>query len=180
MGISLAFASANSAAGSEPATIPQPAKSRIWCGSVSLSCPQRRAIAHSPSPLASIQPTGPAYRSRSKCSNSAIRSRASSVGVPHTAAVGCKAAARASEATPLSATAVISVARCRHVGQLQNVGGVRHVHARTERGKRPSDGPDGVLVLLEVLARPGQRGRQIEIMIIISGAADRARQAPVR
>ena len=60
MGSSLATDSASSASGSEPATMPQPANSRIRRGSVSSTWPQRRAIAHSPSPAASTQPTGPA------------------------------------------------------------------------------------------------------------------------
>ncbi len=60
IGISLALDSASSAAGSDPATMPQPANRRICRGSVSLIWPQRSAIAHSPSPPASIQPTGPA------------------------------------------------------------------------------------------------------------------------
>ena len=50
IGTSLATDSASSASGSDPATMPQPANSRICRGSVSLISPQRRAMAHSPSP----------------------------------------------------------------------------------------------------------------------------------
>ena len=55
-----------------------------------------RAIAHSPSPRASIHPTGPAYRPRSNGSRAEIASRATSRGVPPTAGVGCSAATRSS------------------------------------------------------------------------------------
>ena len=60
IGASLACASAHSDSGSEPATIPQPAKSRTRRRSVSSRIPQRRAMPHSPAPVASVQPTGPA------------------------------------------------------------------------------------------------------------------------
>jgi TfoX N-terminal domain len=57
MGRNFTCASASSATGSEPATIPQPANSRAvrpetWA--------HRRAMPHSPLPSASTQPTGPA------------------------------------------------------------------------------------------------------------------------
>ena len=48
---------------------------------------------HSPLPFASTQPTGAAYRPRSMNSSSRISSIAVPDGVPHTAAVGCRAAA---------------------------------------------------------------------------------------
>ena len=57
MGSSLAWVSAHSASGSEPATMPAPATRRARLPS---SSAPRRAIAHSPSPRASTQPTGPA------------------------------------------------------------------------------------------------------------------------
>src|SRR5699024_1682547 len=65
MGTSFATLSANSAAGSEPATIPHPANSRIRAPSCGSTCAQRRAIPHSPSPAASIHTTGPASPPRS-------------------------------------------------------------------------------------------------------------------
>ena len=53
----LGFASASSVAGSEPATMPQPANSRACLPSTSA---HRSAMPHSPLPRASTQPTGPA------------------------------------------------------------------------------------------------------------------------
>ena len=57
MGSSFAWVSAHSASGSEPATMPAPATRRARAPS---SSAQRSAIAHSPLPRASTQPTGPA------------------------------------------------------------------------------------------------------------------------
>ena len=56
-GTNFAIASANSSSGSESATIPHPANSRTVSP---VSCPARNAIPNSPSPEASIQPTGAA------------------------------------------------------------------------------------------------------------------------
>ena len=56
-GTNLACASASSDSGSELATIPQPANSRTV---EPLTSAERSAMPHSPSPVASIQPTGPA------------------------------------------------------------------------------------------------------------------------
>ena len=61
--------SSTSASGRLPATIPAPAYSVAWSPR---SSAHRSAIAHSPSPLASIHPTGPAYDPRSNGSSSAI------------------------------------------------------------------------------------------------------------
>ena len=60
IGTSFADDSATSASGSDPATMPQPAKSRIRDGSSRDTAPHRSAMPHSPSPVASIHPTGPA------------------------------------------------------------------------------------------------------------------------
>ncbi len=57
IGQNLVCASASSAAGSDPATMPQPAKSLAFLPPTS---PHRSAMPHSPSPLASTQPTGTA------------------------------------------------------------------------------------------------------------------------
>lgn len=59
-GSSLASDSAHSALGSEAATIPHPAKSRRRDGSAREISAALSAMHHSPSPLASIHPTGPA------------------------------------------------------------------------------------------------------------------------
>ncbi len=77
---------------------------------------------HSPSPLAAIQPTGPAYRPRSIPSICAIRSSALLVGVPPTAADGCSAAASASELVSSSMTPATSVARCMTLGRCSTNG----------------------------------------------------------
>ncbi len=112
IGTNFAEDSATSASGSEPATMPQPAKSRIREGSSSDTAPQRSAMPHSPSPTASIQPTGPAYRPRSMCSSSAMTPSATGAGVPHTAADGCSDAARARDDASSTSTPATSVARC--------------------------------------------------------------------
>ena len=80
---------------------------------------ERRAMPHSPSPVVSIQPTGPAYRPRSMPSISEISRTASAVGVPPTAADGCSDAARWSDDTvPASwTTPATSVARCMTLGR---------------------------------------------------------------
>src|SRR5665213_1847821 len=66
---SLISDSASSAAGSESRTIPQPAQERA---SRSRSRAQRRATQNSPSPVASVQPSVPAYQPRSKPSRAGI------------------------------------------------------------------------------------------------------------
>jgi len=60
IGTSFASDSPSSASGSDPATIPQPAKSRARRGSEESRRAHRNAMPHSPSPSASIHPTGPA------------------------------------------------------------------------------------------------------------------------
>ena len=115
---------------------PQPAYRRICRGSVSSTMPQRSAIPHSPSPWASIQPTGPAYRSRSRCSSSAIVARAFSVGVPQTAALGCRAAARPSDVAVRAGDGGDVGGQVQHVGQLQHVRRVGHVHPGAVRRQR--------------------------------------------
>ena len=69
--------------------MPAPAQSRA---TLSLSCAQRSAIANSPSPLASTQPIGAAYRPRGAASSRVIILSASARGVPPTAADGCSGA----------------------------------------------------------------------------------------
>ncbi len=94
---------------------------------------------HSPSPSAPSHPTGPAYRPRSMPSISRITSRATLVGVPHTAADGCRAAASArlvgpaavrvgvppgvvGATAPRARTAVTSDARCMTFGRCSTNG----------------------------------------------------------
>src|SRR5262249_62219829 len=77
--------SSSSAAGSDPATTPTPAKRRA---SRSRSRALRRATQNSPSSVASIQPTGPAYQPRSMPSSSAIVAATAGQGSPPTAGGG--------------------------------------------------------------------------------------------
>src|SRR6185312_16041523 len=74
--------SAYSLSASESATIPQPAKSVALLPSTSA---ERNATTNSPSPLAPIQPIGPAYQPRSSFSLARITSSASRRGKPPTA-----------------------------------------------------------------------------------------------
>ena len=79
------------------------------------SSPVRSAIPISPSPLASTQPTGPAYLPRFISSNSFITALAASVGVPQTAAEGWSEEIKAKISTGFAeslTTPVTSVARC--------------------------------------------------------------------
>ncbi len=72
----------------------------------------------------------------------------------------------------------------RHVGrevhdvrQVQHERRVGDVHRRAERGERLRDRPDGVLVLLQVLRRPGElRGPQERLVVGQAAATDRARE----
>jgi hypothetical protein len=59
-GTSLAALSASSCSGREPATMPQPANRPQAARVVGVDLAQRRAMPHSPSPSAPVQPTGPA------------------------------------------------------------------------------------------------------------------------
>ena len=129
--------------GRNPATMPQPANRRICRGSVSSTMPQRSAIPHSPSPWASIQPTGPAYRSRSRCSSSAMR---------RPGLLGRRAADRRArvQGRRQPQRGAFGSGHGGHVGgqvqdvrQLQHVRGVRHVHPGAVRApaRRPPRPP---------------------------------------
>ena len=90
--------------------MPAPACSRARAP---LICAPRSATTNSPSPCASTQPQGPAYRSRGVGSRRAIAASAVARGVPATAGVGCSASARSTADVSRSSTrAVIVVARC--------------------------------------------------------------------
>src|ERR1044072_8172184 len=107
---SLTSVSASSAAGSEPATTPTPAKRR---GSRSRSRALRRATQNSPSSVASTQPTGPAYQPRSIRSSSAIAPAAlPGQGSPPTAGVGCSRPASSTAECDSASWAITGVARC--------------------------------------------------------------------
>ena len=92
------------------------------------SCAERSAMPHSPSPSAPNQPTGPAYRARSMPSMLRISSRAATVGVPQTAAVGCSAAASASDDGSRAVGRREDAGDVR--GEVQHVGQVQHERAR--------------------------------------------------
>ncbi|ALX46177.1 hypothetical protein AQ610_27745 [Burkholderia humptydooensis] len=109
---SLRLVSRYSRAGSDSATIPQPANSRQAPAETSA---ERSATTKSPLPCASIQPTGPAYQPRSKPSCARMRSSAAARGWPATAGVGCSAATiRSSVACPCSVAAfgVLAAGAC--------------------------------------------------------------------
>ena len=62
------------------------------------------------------------------------------------------------------------------VGQVQHERRLGHVHRRAVRLERVGDRADGVLVLLEVLARAGERGGQGEVALVGAGTPDGAGQ----
>ena len=64
------------------------------------------------------------------------------------------------------------------VGQVQHERRLGHVHRRAVRVERVGDRADGVLVLLEVLRRPGQGGGQRQVALVVAGAPDGAGQHP--
>src|ERR1044072_4915217 len=106
---SLTSVSASSAAGSEPATTPTPAKRRA---SRSRSRALRRATQNSPSSVASIQPTGPAYQPRSMRSRVVIVSAARDQGSPPAAGVGCRNPPSSNGQRGSASWARTGVARC--------------------------------------------------------------------
>ena len=78
----------------------------------SIDLPAAKRIANSPSPSRSNHPTGPAYLPRSWPSSSRINSTAVLVGVPATAAVGCRAASRSATVVPGWTSPWKTVDRC--------------------------------------------------------------------
>ena len=62
------------------------------------------------------------------------------------------------------------------VRQVQHERRLGHVHRRAVRLERVGDRADGVLVLLEVLRRPRQRGGQREVALVVAGTPDGAGQ----
>ena len=96
---SLTLVSAASAAGSESATMPAPARS-ITAQPLASSWALRIPIIHSPSPDAPAQPTGPAQYPRSPASAWPMKARASGRGVPPTAGVGCRRSRSSRTPTP--------------------------------------------------------------------------------
>ena len=64
------------------------------------------------------------------------------------------------------------------VGQVQHERRLGHVHRGAVRLEGVGDRADGVLVLLEVLRRPGQGGGQGEVALVVAGTPDGAGQHP--
>ena len=109
-----------------------------------------------------------------------MRSRATSVGVPHTAALGCSAAARLSAVTPGATAAVTSLARCSTFGSSSTYGCSGTFSAEQKGPRARGDRRDRVLVLLEVLARARQRVGAGEVGAAVAGPLDRPGQHPRR
>ena len=127
---SLSSVSASSPAGSESATMPAPAKR--WAMR-SRSSAERRATQNSPSSVASIQPTGPAYQPRSMSSSSEITRSATSAGSPPTAGVGCSSAASSTAESGSASCACTGVARCWMLATLISSGS-ESASTQTDRG----------------------------------------------
>ena len=105
------------------------------------------------------------------------RSAAAVVGVPQTAAEGCRAAASCSPDTRRRSTPVTSVARCMTFGRCSTNGDSGRSCSRST-APAPPRRADGVLVLLEVLARARQGGGQGQVVGVVPGAPDGPGQHP--
>ena len=108
------------------------------------------------------------------CSSSPISSTARAVGVPPTAAEGCSDAASVRAEASSALTAATSVARCMTLGRCSTKGASGTFIDEQCGREGLGDGAHGVLVLLEVLRRAGQRGGEREVLGVVAGAADRA------
>ena len=107
-----------------------------------------------------------------------MSSTARSVGVPPTAADGWSEAARVSDDASSALTAATSVARCMTLGRCSTKGASGTFIDERVRLEGVGDRAHGVLVLLEVLRRAGQRGGEAEVLGVVAGAADRAGEHP--
>ena len=180
-GTNFACASASSASGTESATMPQPANSRTVV-------PATSARAQRDAPLAVAGGVHPADRAGVPAPAHALdlvdqRDR----GRGGRAADGRRGVQRLGQLQRRGRQ--LRVLRGMHDaghvgGQVHHVGQVQHerrlgdVHARAVRLQRLGDRADGVLVLLEVLGRPGQRGGQRQVALVVAGAADGTGQHP--
>ena len=116
-------------------------------------CPTRRRRRRRSSRPARRSARGPCPRARRSG-----RARPS-VGVPQTAADGCSDAARLQRRRVVASTPGDVGRQVHDVRQVQHERRLRHVHRRAVRREGVGDRAHGVLVLLEVLARAGQRRR---------------------
>ncbi len=98
-------------------TIPHPANNLRCDGSTGETSAALSAMHHSPSPSASIHPTGPAYLPRSRPSSDSMSAAARSVGVPHTAADGWSASTSPRLVVSSLSTPVTSDDRCMTFGR---------------------------------------------------------------
>ena len=99
-------------------------------------------------------------------------------GCRTTAAVGCSAAARPSDGRAVGDHAGDVGRQVHDVGQVQHERRLGDVHRRAVRGERVGHRAHGVLVLLEVLARPGEAGGEGEVVRVVAGTPDRAGEHP--
>ena len=93
---------------------------------------------------------------------------------------GCSAAASSSEETVAASwtTPATSVARCMTLGRCSTNGASGTFIDEQCGSSGVGDRADGVLVLLEVLRRPGQRGGEGEVALVVAGTPDGAGQHP--
>ena len=172
IGTSLAFVSASSATGSEPATMPAPANSRIRrrVVRVGLAAAQRDA------PLAVAGRVHPADRSAEPAALHALdlTDQVARDGGRRTAdrRGRVQRGGQAERGGAVGGDAGDVGGQVHHVRQVQHERGLGHVHRLAVRLQRVGDRADRELVLLQVLARPGQRRGQRQVVRVVAGTAD--------
>ena len=161
-------------AGSESATMPQPANS---VARVRSTIPHRSATHSSPSPSAPSQPIGPAYQPRSKPSCSSISASATSRGSPPTAGVGCSRSASASRPGPSRTVPVISRHEVLDVRSVITPGSARLERRRTIGASGRGSRRRRRVLLAVLLATPAGRGRA-RVLRRVGATPDRIRRWP--
>ena len=140
------------------------------------SSAQRRATQNSPSSLASVQPTAPAYQPRSRPSSAGISGAAAACGSPPTAGVGCSRPASSIALRGCASWARIGVARCWMFATLISVGLVGGGDPDGVRAQRAGDAADDDRLLLAVLVGAQQLLAEVVVDGGIGGAAGGAGQ----
>ena len=168
---SFSLDSSHSRAGSESATIPQPANRTATRPRTSA---QRSATISSPSPSAPSQPIGPAYQPRSKPSCSAMSASAMSRGSPPTAGVGWRRPASAEQPGLLAQRPGHRGHEVLDVAQRQDPGRVGDGQRLDDRGELGAQGVDDDGVLLAVLLAREQRGGEPRVRLGVGAARRRA------
>ena len=172
---SLSRDSSHSRAGSESATIPQPAKSVARGRSTS---PQRRATISSPSPSAPSQPIGPAYQPRSKPSCSSMSAERD---------VARRAADRRRRVEPAGEREQPGLSRQRardrrdevlDVAQRQDAGRLGDVQRLGDRRQAVAERVDDDGVLLAVLLAREQRGGERGVLGGVGAARGSTPRSP--